>query len=109
MEWSSPKTGAIRFRGVIDRIDVSPSDDAALVLDYKTGGTGAYTNMNQDPVRRGTQLQLPVYGLAVRQLLGDQVEVKVAYWFVSQKEKFATRPKQTDAAGQDAGIFHRGD
>ena len=94
VEWLSPKTGAIRFRGVIDRIDVSPSDDAALVLDYKTGGTGAYTNMNQDPVRRGTQLQLPVYGLAVRQLLGDQVEVKVAYWFVSEKEKFATRPSK---------------
>lgn len=94
VEWSSPKTGAIRFRGVIDRIDVSPSGDAALVLDYKTGGTGAYTNMNQDPVRRGTQLQLPVYGLAARQLLGDQVEVKVAYWFVSEKEKFATRPSK---------------
>lgn len=94
VEWLSPKAGAIRFRGIIDRIDVSPSDDTALVLDYKTGGTGAYTNMNQDPVRRGTQLQLPVYGLAARQLLGDQVEVKVAYWFVSEKEKFATRPSK---------------
>ena len=94
VEWSNPKTGAIRFRGVIDRIDGSPSDDAALVLDYKTGGTGAYTNMNQDPVRRGAQLQLPVYGLAARQLLGDEVEVKVAYWFVSEKEKFATRPSK---------------
>ena len=94
VEWFSPKAGAIRFRGVIDRIDVSPSGDAALVLDYKTGGTGAYTNMNQDPVRHGTQLQLPVYGLAARQLLGDEVEVKVAYWFVSEKEKFATRPSK---------------
>ena len=94
VEWSSPKTGGIRFRGVIDRIDVSQSGDAALVLDYKTGGTGAYTNMNRDPVRRGTQLQLPVYGLAARELLGDQVEVKVGYWFVSEKEKFATRPSK---------------
>ena len=94
VEWSSPDTGTIRFRGVIDRIDVSPSGDAALVLDYKTGGTTEYTNMDKDPVRRGTRLQLPVYGLAARQLLGDWVDVKAAYWFVSAKGNFKTRPQK---------------
>ena len=94
VEWSSAETGRIRFRGVIDRIDVSPSGDAALVLDYKTGGTTEYTNMDKDPVRRGTRLQLPVYGLAARQLLGDGVDVLAAYWFVSAKGNFKTRPQK---------------
>ena len=94
VEWSSAETGMVRFRGVIDRIDVSLDGDSALVLDYKTGGTTEYTNMDKDPVRRGTRLQLPVYGLAARQLLGDWVDVKVAYWFVSDKGNFKTRPQK---------------
>ena len=87
VEW-----GTLKFRGVIDRIDVSPLGDTALVLDYKTGGMGEYTNMSKDPIRRGTRLQLPVYGLATRELLGQGMEVLVAYWFVSSKGEFKTRP-----------------
>ena len=94
IEWSSAETGTIRFRGIIDRIDVSPSGDAALVLDYKTGGMNDFSNMDKDPVRRGTRLQLPVYGLAARQLLGEGVDVKAAYWFVSAKGNFKTRPQK---------------
>ncbi len=92
VEWSSARTGTLRFRGFIDRIDLSPSGDTALVLDYKTGGTSSYANMNKDPVQRGKLLQLPVYGLAARQLLGDEVNIKVAYWFVTEKGNFKTRP-----------------
>ena len=92
VEWSSARTGTLRFRGFIDRIDLSPSGDTALVLDYKTGGTSSYANMNRDPLQRGKRLQLPVYGLAARQLLGEGVDVRVAYWFVTEKGKFATRP-----------------
>lgn len=87
VEW-----GTLRFRGVIDRIDVSPLGDTALVLDYKTGGMSEYTNMTKDPIRRGTRLQLPVYGLAARELLGQGMEVLVAYWFVSSRGEFKTRP-----------------
>ena len=94
VEWSSAESGTIRFRGIIDRIDVSPDGGTALVLDYKTGGMTEYTNMDKDPVRRGTRLQLPVYGLAARQLLGDWVDVKAAYWFVSDKGNFKTRPQK---------------
>lgn len=83
----------LRFRGVIDRIDVSLDGKTALVLDYKTGGTTEYTNMTDDPVRRGTRLQLPVYALAAQQMLGSGVDVKAAYWFVSSRGKFATRPQ----------------
>ena len=92
VEWSSARTGTLRFRGFIDRIDLSPSGDSALVLDYKSGKTNAYANMDKDPVQRGKRLQLPVYGLAARQLLGDAVDIKVAYWFVTENGKFATRP-----------------
>ena len=73
---------------------MSPDGGAALVLDYKTGGMTEYSNMSKDPVRRGTRLQLPVYGLAARQLLGDWVDVRAAYWFVSAKGNFKTRPQK---------------
>lgn len=92
VEWSSRETGPLRFRGVIDRIDVSPSGEAALVIDYKTGRMDEYTNMDREPVRRGTRLQLPVYGLAARQLFGDSITIRAAYWFVSARERFSTRP-----------------
>jgi len=92
VEWSRAPTATLRFRGKIDRIDLSPSGDTALVLDYKTGHTRNYTNMDRDPVQRGKFLQLPVYGLAARQLLRDGVDIKVAYWFVTETGKFATRP-----------------
>ncbi|MDE0196736.1 MAG: PD-(D/E)XK nuclease family protein [Caldilineaceae bacterium] len=92
VEWSSARTGTLRFRGFIDRIDISPSGDTALVLDYKSGGTSSYANMNKDPLQRGKLLQLPVYGLAARHLLGAGIDIKVAYWFVTEKGKFTTRP-----------------
>ncbi len=89
LEWND-----LRFRGVIDRIDVSPDGKTALVLDYKTGGTWGYTNMDDDPVRRGTRLQLPVYARAAQKRLGSGVDVKAAYWFVSSRGKFETRPQK---------------
>ncbi|MDE0631727.1 MAG: PD-(D/E)XK nuclease family protein [Caldilineaceae bacterium] len=92
VEWSSARTGTLRFRGFIDRIDLSPGGDTALVLDYKSGKADSYKNMNKDPVQRGKLLQLPVYGLAARQLLGGEVDIKVAYWFVTENGKFVTRP-----------------
>ena len=101
VEWSSARTGTLRFRGFIDRIDLSPSGDTALVLDYKSGKTNAYANMDKDPVQRGKRLQLPVYGLAARQLLGDAVDIKVAYWFVTENGKFATRPPRKPGALDD--------
>lgn len=88
IEWND-----LHFRGIIDRIDVSPDGKTALVLDYKTGGTTEYSNMTNDPVRRGTRLQLPVYALAAQQMLGSGVDVKAAYWFVSSMGKFVTRPQ----------------
>ena len=92
------KRNGLRYRGVIDRLDVSPDGKTALVLDYKTGGTGGYENMSNDPVRRGTRMQLPVYALAAQEIAerrGIPVEdVKAAYWFVSSRGGFVTRPSK---------------
>ena len=97
------KWNELRFRGVIDRLDVSPDGKTALVLDYKTGGTGGYANMSNDPVRRGTRMQLPVYALAAQEIaerLGIPVDdVEAAYWFVSSRGGFVTRP--SEPAGLD--------
>ena len=93
LEWNE-----LRFRGIIDRLDVSPDGKTALVLDYKTGKPDGYTNMTNDPVMRGTRLQLPVYARAAKEIaerLGIPVEdVKAAYWFVSSRGGFVTRPSK---------------
>ena len=91
------------FAGVIDRIDVSPSGDAALVARLQDGrDETTFSNMDKDPVRRGTRLQLPVYGLAARQLLGEGVDVKAAYWFVSAKGNFKNPPPEACPSRRDA-------
>ena len=92
VEWSHPDVGTLRFRGVIDRIDTSPNGEVALVIDYKTGGAGVYRGMKKDPVDRGRRLQLPVYGLAARQHVGEDVEVLAAYWFISTRGGFVMLP-----------------
>lgn len=97
-ELNTPQTGLLLFGGFIDRLDVSPDGKTALVLDYKTGKPDGYTNMTNDPVMRGTRLQLPVYARAAKEIaerLGIPVEdVKAAYWFVSSRGGFVTRPSK---------------
>jgi ATP-dependent helicase/DNAse subunit B len=58
----------VRVRGVIDRVDVAPDGRRAIVRDYKTGSTrpeyqGARWRLDH-------QLQVALYMLAVRELLG---------------------------------------
>ena len=79
----------VRFRGKVDRIDLGPGDELA-VLDYKTGSYRTYRSLEDgDPVERGTRLQLPIYGLAARAWAGDADRpVYAGYWFVSDKGGF---------------------
>jgi len=79
----------ISFRGVIDRIDAG--EGTALVIDYKTGGDYGYSNMEKDPLKNGTRLQLPVYALAAKKLVGEDCEIKAAYWLVSAKGRFSLK------------------
>lgn len=57
--------GPVRFRGVIDRIDQG-QDGQYAIYDYKNNVVESREN-----VLNGTALQLPIYVLAVKQLLGD--------------------------------------
>lgn len=82
----------IKFRGKIDRIDVSPDGGEALVLDYKTGGRSAYGALKDDPIDRGKRLQLAIYSLAAQQGLQTAQSVSAAYWFVTARGNFALAP-----------------
>ena len=82
----------VRFRGMIDRVDIDESGRRALVTDYKTGSITLYSGLNQDPLDGGRKLQLPVYSLATRQQMGNDVVVSAAYWFISSRSKFGLRP-----------------
>jgi RecB family exonuclease len=82
----------IRFRGMIDRVDIDESGRRALVTDYKTGSITPYSGLNQDPLDGGRKLQLPIYSLATRQQMGNDVVVSAAYWFISSRSKFGLRP-----------------
>ena len=86
----------VRFRGAIDRVDVSPS--RVLVIDYKTGGTWGYDGLDADPVAAGRHLQLALYGRAARANVGgDAAEVRAEYRFVSSKGRFERRQISVDA------------
>ncbi len=77
----------VQFRGRADRVDVDPAG-TYVVLDYKTGRVPPTDpDLEADPVRAGTRLQLPVYAAAARQRWGaDQVEA--AYWYVTGRGGF---------------------
>ncbi len=96
-----PDGSEIRFRGIIDRVDVAPNGGGALALDYKTGDAQYYNGLEDDPSDRGRRLQVGAYALALRRALGDDAEVKAAYWFVSDRGKFEFRPKNGFDAGDE--------
>ena len=81
----------VRFRGAIDRIDMSPS--GVLVVDYKSGSTWGYDDLETDPVSAGRHLQLVLYGLAARtnSAAADEAEVRAEFRFVSSRGKFERR------------------
>ena len=58
-------TGEILLKGSVDRIDVDPSDRSAVVIDYKRSSRALSKKL-----ARGEEIQLPLYLLAARQLLG---------------------------------------
>ncbi|CAN5522923.1 hypothetical protein BH20ACT2_BH20ACT2_24050 [soil metagenome] len=85
-----PDGRTLQVRGRIDRIDVA-ADGTIHVVDYKTGkyNDGYKDLLKDDPVSRGTKLQLPIYGLAGRVAAGDpDAPVHAEYWFVTAKGGF---------------------
>lgn len=80
----SAASETIRISGRVDRIDVGRVAGQTVfnVVDYKTGGSARFS---LEAVRAGTALQLPLYALAVAELLlADQQAVpwQAGYWYV---------------------------
>ncbi len=73
-------SGAVRFRGRIDRVD-ELADGRLAVVDYKSGRRYR-TQEDGDPLSRGERLQLPVYALAAKSAFGSEWGVRAGYWFV---------------------------
>lgn len=89
-----PDGRTLGFRGKADRVD-RDATGTLVVTDYKTGGAKGYDAIDEDPVDRGTKLQLPLYGLAARQRFpveGAGRPVRSRYWVVSEKGAFAEFP-----------------
>ena len=83
----------LSFRGIIDRLDVNSAGDSALVIDYKTGGSYSYRDLEKDPIDRGKRLQLGVYSLAARQMVPGAALVRAAYWFTTNRGRFQFFPR----------------
>jgi ATP-dependent helicase/nuclease subunit B len=74
----------IRFSGRIDRIDIGMVGGEVVfnVIDYKTGGKRAFRAKD---IASGRAVQLPLYALAVQELLMIDRRAKpwrVGYWFL---------------------------
>ena len=77
----------VRFTGQIDRIDVGQIGGVTVfnVIDYKTS---AKQKVDHEKMKAGLQLQLPLYALAVAELLlADQeaVGLSAGYWSIRGK------------------------
>ncbi len=85
-----PDGRTLRLRGAIDRIDEA-HDGTITVIDYKTGSTRGYDKLTaEDPVPGGAHLQLVLYALAARRVLGVDNPARGAYWFVTSRGRFST-------------------
>lgn len=91
---------SVSVRGSIDRVDATPHG-GLLVVDYKTGSARSYQKLGpEDPTLGGYRLQLVLYDLAARSLLGiaGTADGHGAYWFVSTKGQFSDVGYATNAA-----------
>jgi len=84
----------VAFRGQMDRVDREP-DGSIVVIDYKSGGSDAYRDIETDALGRGRHLQLPIYAMAARDRFADPSEhegartrLRAEYRFVSSEASF---------------------
>jgi hypothetical protein len=110
-----PDGRSLQVRGRIDRVDVG-ADGTVHVTDYKTGSyhDGYREIVNGDPIGHGTKLQLPIYGLAGRGVVGDPGRpVRADYWFITTRGGFARcgyeiTPEVLDRTTEVVGEIVRG-
>ncbi|MHA1450550.1 MAG: PD-(D/E)XK nuclease family protein, partial [Candidatus Hodarchaeales archaeon] len=80
------------FHGIIDRIDVSENGEHFIVIDYKTGWTRTWTDINQ-----GRSFQLPLYIVAA-QLKLKQRGVAGLYYALKDPTRVAKELTIADVA-----------
>ena len=83
----------LRFRGLIDRVDISADGKSVLVMDYKTGSPRPYDGLEKDPIDHGKRLQLGIYSLAAQRMAPNATDVKAAYWLTSGRGEFRFAPR----------------
>ena len=84
----------LRFRGQIDRIDLTADGRSVLVIDYKTGRPDYFRGLDKDAIDRGKHLQLAIYSLAAREIFPNSEQVRAAYWFATTKGGFKLLPSR---------------
>jgi ATP-dependent helicase/DNAse subunit B len=92
----------IRIRGVIDRVDQNSSGQLRVV-DYKTGSS----HLADRDLKEGRRLQLPIYALAVRDLLKCGTPLDGFYWKILSAEAGSLKLakfKTDTAQGVDAAV-----
>lgn len=104
IELPLPGGRSIKLRGAIDRVDQVIGGDLSII-DYKSGSTSAFKNLEEDPFVNGTRLQLLLYSLAARRLLGlPEASVFAAYWFVTRKGGFKQHGYRITPELEEAGL-----
>jgi ATP-dependent helicase/DNAse subunit B len=91
----------IRLSGRIDRIDIGAIGGQVVfsVLDYKTGSR---KRLKEDDVQSGRALQLPLYAMAVQELLmvdRRAVPWRVGYWYLKDKGFDKSLPQLFESFG----------
>jgi DNA helicase-2/ATP-dependent DNA helicase PcrA len=83
--WFETAIGEVRLRGRIDRID---KDECGFtVIDYKTSKTVPSSDFLKN------DMQLLVYALAVKDMYGSEIQLKVGEWFLRSNKKVFFTPE----------------
>ncbi|MCW5933942.1 MAG: PD-(D/E)XK nuclease family protein [Fimbriimonadia bacterium] len=76
----------LRVCGIIDRIDMNPQGDLAMLIDYKTGSPVTLKAMEE-----GESIQMPVYAMAFQDAF-KQVRLALAYDSLSDNRRYRILP-----------------
>lgn len=100
-----PDGRSITVRGAIDRVDRT-SADGLVVIDYKTGSQRGYENLGpDDPTPGGTHLQLVLYALAARSIVGRHAGgERGTYWFVTDRGGFEATGYDVDPTVETSAL-----
>jgi hypothetical protein len=95
---------SVKFRGQVDRVDISNDGSRVIVYDYKSGGNSSYTKLEGDPVKKGTKLQLPLYSKAIAKEF-PEANIFASYWFVREaSSELKPDPADYDSARAETAL-----